>query len=378
MAKLTPAITGNNPPEHQDYYNPDPVALNQLNQSTINRPTSGNTNPNQINWLGSSYSGVDIKMVAHLYTTPQADTQLVDLQNQVAQYNETVSILDAASSSILQVLDPSVFYGTSSEINILSLGATSANTVAGGILLSTFWSVQRGNWFDGSRQSAISLAFKSKADTYRIVADNAQNKLSNLEQVRQKSTDTVTLGTLQTLSVQTYREKVPIRALGNSYVKGYGRGNRTIGGSMIFTLFNEHSLAQLIRSMSATGSIYGEMNNDLSAYIADQLPPFDVTIVFANEYGSLSQMGIYGIEFVSDGMTLSIEDLLSEQVLQFVARDVDIMTSKGNIRLSRAQRGMHFNDQGQEVRASDLPFTSKEAYAKYLERLGMRRKRNSW
>lgn len=151
--------------------------------------------------------------------------------------------------------------------------------------------------------------------------------------------------------------------------------HNTIGGSMIFTLFNEHALAKLIRAMSGKGSIYGELDHDLSSYIADQLPPIDLTIVFANEYGSLSQMSIYGVEFVTDGMTMSIEDLLTESVSQFVARDVDVMTSKGNIRLSGQQKGMHFRSDGSmsDPTASDLIFTSKDAYVSYLERLGIRR-----
>jgi hypothetical protein len=378
MAKIVPSIIGNNPPEHQDYYSPNLLQEQQSNQATANRPISRNKNDNQINWLGSSYSGADIKVVAHLYTTPQETDEIVRLQQELEEVRSSSTACRMASQGLpTDLTGLSRLTGQDSATQIARLGGVQPDSPAGMLLISIFRAAPRsGNWT--SMRSHLMQAYVSQAVTLQLVGDALQLKINSLNEIRQKSTNTIVLGTLQTISVQTYREKVAVRALGHSYPKGMCRGNRTIAGSMIFTLFNEHSLAQLIRSMSATGSIYGEMNNDLSAYIADQLPPFDLTIIFANEYGSLSQMSIYGVEFISDGMTLSIEDLLTEQVLQFIARDIDIMTSQGNIRLSRAQRGMHFSDEGQEIKASDLPFTSKEAYSKYLERLGIRRKRTQW
>jgi hypothetical protein len=50
-----------------------------------------------------------------------------------------------------------------------------------------------------------------------------------------------------------------------------------------------------------------------------------MTLIFSNEYGSTSYMNLWGVEFVSDGATFSIEDLFSENVTQYVARDIDII-----------------------------------------------------
>jgi hypothetical protein len=50
------------------------------------------------------------------------------------------------------------------------------------------------------------------------------------------------LGELQTLSFSVHRDKAPVRALGHTYVKGYTRGPLTIGGSLVFTLFNSSVL----------------------------------------------------------------------------------------------------------------------------------------
>jgi len=146
---------------------------------------------------------------------------------------------------------------------------------------------------------------------------------------------------------------------------------------MIFTMFNEHALAQLIRAMGSTANKYGDpkysVDSQVSSLLADQLPPIDLTIIFANEYGSLSKAAIYGVEFMNDGYTLSVEDLLTEEIINFVARDVDPMVSMGNIGLQRDQRGMHFNDEGLPTDGSKLLFTNKANYDDYLQRLGVRR-----
>ena len=93
---------------------------------------------------------------------------------------------------------------------------------------------------------------------YQLSVDELTDRIANLEELSANgqglSSSTITLGTLQTVSLQSFREKNAVRALGHSYAKGYTRGARTIGGSMIFTIFNEHALAQLIRGMGTSRS----------------------------------------------------------------------------------------------------------------------------
>jgi hypothetical protein len=146
---------------------------------------------------------------------------------------------------------------------------------------------------------------------------------------------------------------------------------------MIFTMFNEHALASLMRAIGHTKNKYGDP--DISAQervemlLSDQLPPIDITIVFANEYGSLSKASLYGVEFMNDGFTLSIEDILTEEVINFVARDADPVISMGNIGLHQSQRGMHFARDGTPTDGSKLLFSSMDSYEEYLQKLGVRR-----
>jgi hypothetical protein len=68
--------------------------------------------------------------------------------------------------------------------------------------------------------------------------------------------------------------------------------------------------------------------------MSDQLPPLDISLLFANEYGALSIMTIYGLEFFQEGSTFSVHDLYSENVMQWVARDIDLMRVLSESRLN--------------------------------------------
>jgi hypothetical protein len=155
-----------------------------------------------------------------------------------------------------------------------------------------------------------------------------ESNLQSLDDQDKKIRDLPTskqLAELQTLSWSIYRGKSPDRCFGSVYPKSYVRGQRTIGGSMVFTLFYKHVLHEIL---SLNLGLYSTGTSDADSYVEttnliDQLPPLDISIVFANEYGALSHMGLWGVEFIQEGGTLSIEDIFSESVVQYVARDLD-------------------------------------------------------
>lgn len=66
---------------------------------------------------------------------------------------------------------------------------------------------------------------------------------------------------------------------------------------------------------------------DAESYYADEIPPFDITINFANEYGQRALLRIYGVELLNEGMGLSIDDISTEKALTFVAREIGHMQS---------------------------------------------------
>jgi hypothetical protein len=136
----------------------------------------------------------------------------------------------------------------------------------------------------------------------------------------------LTLGELQTLSYSIHRENKPIRCLGHTNVRGFVRGPRTIAGSMIFTVFNSYAfyrLEQFKQLIHSSGKAY-----EFPIYpLADMLPPFDILITYANEYGQFARMKIFGVTIVDEGGTMSIEDLVTEQTYTFIARGIQPITS---------------------------------------------------
>lgn len=113
----------------------------------------------------------------------------------------------------------------------------------------------------------------------------------------------------------------------HSFICNHIKVHNTIAGSMVFTLFHEHVLHEVL---NLNLGIYNTGTSDHDPYLnttnlPDQLPPLDISLVFANEYGAISHMGLWGLEFVQEGATFSIQDIFSESIVQYVARDMDPM-----------------------------------------------------
>ena len=184
------------------------------------------------------------------------------------------------------------------------------------------------------------------------------------------------IGTLQTISVSTYNSKTPVKALGFKNPIAVARGGRTIAGTLIFNQMHLHVLDDNSMGRSLTkdhqgfltyssGDVdyiineYTQLDNDEKNFNPDKLkhqwdwsvdttlvgektkpsdlPPFDIIILFANEFnadhkekgqgGTLGKMIIYGVELVHDSMTMSIEDIYTEVQYQYIARDIEYFSS---------------------------------------------------
>lgn len=128
----------------------------------------------------------------------------------------------------------------------------------------------------------------------------------------------IVLGELQTLSYSVFRPTAPVYGLGQIAAKGVVRGARTVAGSLIFTVFDRHVLYEVMQE-------YNDGHQGANINKSDELPPFDITVNFLNEYGQSSQLVIYGVYLMSEGQTMSIEDMITENTMEFVAMDIDTM-----------------------------------------------------
>lgn len=102
--------------------------------------------------------------------------------------------------------------------------------------------------------------------------------------------------------------------------------SRTISGTIIFTMFDREVLWELIQAYRMDVEyVNGDNVSSLRSPLLDQLPPFDITIEFSNEYGHHAFMAIYGVELHDEGTVLSVDDMIVEKTMQYTARDIDIL-----------------------------------------------------
>lgn len=147
----------------------------------------------------------------------------------------------------------------------------------------------------------------------------------------------VVLGTLQTISYSLHMERNAVRSIGNINAKDYTQGPRTIAGSLVFAVFDKHVLYHMAEAFKYNNKykdnkytqLYGKYKSFTNNrhVLADELPPFNVTITFANEYGNRSKLAIYGIRLLNEGQVMSVSDLYTENTYQFVALDIDYLYS---------------------------------------------------
>ena len=178
---------------------------------------------------------------------------------------------------------------------------------------------------------------------------------------------------LQAISYSITREKAPIYTMGSADPRSFSRGKRGIAGTLVFILFDRHVLlsqlggyehsgglkfqsdkddirpefrpevtnvaggsglgailqgttgtspADTIQNQESSLSSVGSDQELARAWYTDQIPPFDVTLAAANEYGALAVMRIFGVELLNEGSGVSIDDIVTEQQHTYVARSI--------------------------------------------------------
>jgi len=179
------------------------------------------------------------------------------------------------------------------------------------------------------------------------------------------------IGELQAISYSVTREKAPLYTMGSADPRSFSRGKRGIAGTLVFIVFDRHSLLGTFGSMAppdqqlkflsdiddirpdhskaadvnataavstvgattgggglspayaAESELSGSIDSDqevVAPWFVDQIPPFDITLAAANEYGSFAVMRIFGVEILNEGYGVSIDDIVSEQQMTYVAR----------------------------------------------------------
>jgi len=130
---------------------------------------------------------------------------------------------------------------------------------------------------------------------------------------------------IHTLSYSSFREKFAVRTLGRVHAKSYTRGPRTIAGTMIFNTVQKSELLSLV-----TGMEEGDTVTDPRIISADQIEPFDLMILFSNEYGARAAVHIFNVDISSEGKEMSIDTIITQNSFNFYATDIIPIQDLGN------------------------------------------------
>jgi hypothetical protein len=156
------------------------------------------------------------------------------------------------------------------------------------------------------------------------------------------------IGEIQAISYSINREKAPVYTMGKADPRSFARGKRGIAGSLIFIVFDKHSMLDRFKGASfsadkdetglrnavganslftdnpfTAGAADNSFNQELATpWYADQIPPFDIVLAAANEYGAQCVMKIFGAELLNENSGVSIDDIVTEQQYTYIARSI--------------------------------------------------------
>jgi hypothetical protein len=186
------------------------------------------------------------------------------------------------------------------------------------------------------------------------------------------------IANLQGISYSVSREKAPIFTMGSADARGFARGKRGIAGSLVFIQFDFEPILGMLSnptmdnplkflsdiddlrpeylppgevtpvattSVSNVGSQLGitgsgnfpgasieQQESQIGTagadqvpaipWYPDQLPPFDVVLAAANEYGMIAIMKILGVEIMNAGFGISIDDIVAEHSYTWIGTGI--------------------------------------------------------
>lgn len=190
----------------------------------------------------------------------------------------------------------------------------------------------------------------------------------------------IPFASLQHIEYSIVRDKTRIFTLGSADARSFSRGKRVMGGALVFILLNRNELLSAIqgngdfftsgdevrtnadpRSLSninqtvvqpsafnaqgnpvavpattvlgvtdpttdggvGTDSFFSQKDNP---WYVDQIPPFQVSLVGANETGAIVTMKLFNVELTGEASGVGIDDVVIEQQYQFMCTGIQNWT----------------------------------------------------
>jgi hypothetical protein len=170
-------------------------------------------------------------------------------------------------------------------------------------------------------------------------------------------------------------DTVALRTIGGSDTWGQAAGGNlqelSGKGGTAGPSFSGGPTQRLARADTYDLSNLGNNYRVAKVFYVDQILPFDVTIVAANEYGQSAQMRLYGCEILNEGSGFSIDDIVIENQMTYVCRtilpwrsfELAGNASNGKKDPTSARQQLYENENDNKVRSGPQPANSKFTYS---------------
>ena len=137
----------------------------------------------------------------------------------------------------------------------------------------------------------------------------------------------IKLATLAMISVSDMRDTFPCVTLSQVGARGFTQGHRLTAGSLVFSVFDRAAFAHAVEAGDSTatqGSVQDLISGTGSLVLvdtpADQLPPFDIHMIYTTD-GQLCYEGLRGVKIVSQGIVRSIDYMGLRETYSFLAKE---------------------------------------------------------
>lgn len=145
------------------------------------------------------------------------------------------------------------------------------------------------------------------------------------------------LENIATVSISMYEAKAPVRRLGHAAPIGFTGNIRSIAGSLIFVVVREHPLRKVMQKFKRFKKHVDDektqkgFEQSEDVFNAGMILPFNLMLMYKNEVDKLGAgIRINNVEFISEGIVTSVNDMVTEVVLQFVATEIDQLELEKN------------------------------------------------
>lgn len=176
---------------------------------------------------------------------------------------------------------------------------------------------------------------RTNAKTFNVVGGSDTNVLFEFTYFDNNSnikTNLVHMGSIISLSYSVYRNKKPVFNIGSHTVDGFSVGEKYVAGSIIKTMFVDDDFAGAINKIKQNISNESRYNLNLNNVIsprqfatimADDILECNIIVLYCSEYeNKVVKEVIKGATFINNGQVMSINDIITETTISYIAKDV--------------------------------------------------------